>query len=76
MPSSVIDRTFAVNVRGALLMTREFVKRRDDYGRIINLSTDAAQVFAYGTSRAAIEAFTRSIAAEVGKYGIRYGNYR
>ncbi|MDR1581557.1 MAG: SDR family NAD(P)-dependent oxidoreductase, partial [Synergistaceae bacterium] len=42
----VIDRTFAVNVRGTLLMIREFVKRRSNYGRIINLSTDAAQVFA------------------------------
>jgi 3-oxoacyl-[acyl-carrier protein] reductase len=76
MPSSVIDRAFAVNVRVALLMTREFVKRRDDYGRIINLSTDATQVFTYGASKAAIEAFTRSIVAEVGKYGMRYGNYR
>ncbi|MDR2260140.1 MAG: SDR family oxidoreductase, partial [Azoarcus sp.] len=62
----VIDRTFAVNARGTLLMIREFVKRRSDYGRIINLSTDAAQVFAgqiaYGASKAAVEAFTRSIA--------------
>ncbi len=42
----VIDETFAVNVRGSLLMTAEFVRRRGDYGRIINLSTDSAQVFA------------------------------
>ena len=70
----VIDNTFAVNVRGSLLMTREFVNRRGDYGRIINISTDAAQVFAgqitYGASKATLEALTRSIALEVGKYGI------
>ena len=71
---NVIDDTFAVNVRGSLLMTREFVKRRGDYGRIINISTDAAQIFAgqitYGASKATLEALTRSIALEVAQYGI------
>ena len=71
---SVIDDTFAVNVRGSILMTKEFVNRRGNYGRIINLSTDAAQVFAgqitYGASKATLEALTRSIALEVAKYGI------
>ena len=70
----VIDDTFAVNVRGSLLMTREFVNHRSDYGRIIYLSTDAAQIFAgqitYGASKATLEALTRSIALEVAKYGI------
>ena len=71
---SVIDDTFAVNVRGSILMTREFINQRGDYGRIINLSTDAAQVFAgqitYGASKATLEALTRSVALEAGKYGI------
>ena len=70
----VIDDTFAVNVRGTLLMTGEFIRQRGNYGRIINLSTDAAQIFAgqitYGASKAAIEALTRSIALEVAGYGI------
>ena len=70
----VIDDTFAVNVRGSLLMMREFIRHRGDYGRIVNISTDAAQVFAgqitYGASKATLEALTRSIALEVGKYGI------
>ena len=70
----VIDETFAVNVRGSLLMTRELVNHRSDYGRVINLSTDAAQVFAgqitYGASKATLEALTRSIALEVAPYGI------
>ena len=71
---AVIDDTFAVNVRGSILMIKEFVKHRGDHGRIINLSTDAAQVFAgqitYGASKATMEALTRSIALEVAKYGI------
>ena len=71
---NVIDGTFAVNVRGSIMMTKEFVHNRGDYGRIINLSTDAAQTFAgqitYGASKATIEALTRSIALEVAQYGI------
>lgn len=71
---AVIDDTFAVNVRSSVLMTREFLRRRGDYGRIINLSTDAAQVFAgqiaYGASKAALEALTRSVALEAAKYGV------
>ena len=70
----VVDDTFAVNVRGSILMTREFVNHRSDYGRIINIPTDASQVFAgqiaYGASKATMEALTRSIALEVAKYGI------
>lgn len=71
---NVIDDTFAVNVRGSILMTREFINNRGKYGRIINISTDASQTFAgqitYGASKATLEALTRSIALEVGKYGI------
>ena len=70
----VIDDTFAVNVRGSILMTSEFIRQRNDYGRIINLSTDAAQIFAgqitYGASKASMEALTRSIALEAAPYGI------
>jgi len=71
---NVIDDTFAVNVRGSILMIREFIKHRGDYGRIINISTDAAQSFAgqitYGASKATLEALTRSVALEVAQYGI------
>lgn len=73
-----IDQHFAVNTRAMVLMIAEFVrrykKRGAKCGRIINLSTDAAQCFAgsisYGASKAATEAFTRSIACEVGSLGI------
>ena len=70
----IIDDTFAVNVRGSILMTREFINNRGDFGRIITISTDAAQVFAgqitYGASKATLEALTRSIALETAQYGI------
>ena len=74
LPRQVIDDTFGVNVRGTLLMTREFVNNHSNYGRIINISTDAAQAFpgqiTYGASKATLEALTRSIALEVAPYGI------
>ncbi|MGL5694221.1 MAG: SDR family NAD(P)-dependent oxidoreductase [Peptostreptococcaceae bacterium] len=44
------------------------------YGRVVNFSTDSAQVMAgqiaYGSSKAAVEALTRSIAMEVGYLGV------
>ena len=70
----VIDDTFGVNVRGSLLMMREFINHRGEYGRIVNISTDAAQALpgqiTYGASKATLEALTRSIALEVAQYGI------
>lgn len=72
------DRMFQVNVRAAMLLMREFAvrhrRRNATGGRIINLSTDAAQNFpgqiTYGASKAAIEALTRSVAHELGPLGI------
>ena len=56
------------------MMMREMINHRGDYGRIINLSTDASQVFAgqitYGASKATLEALTRGVALEVAQYGI------
>lgn len=72
------DRHFDVNARGTLLLIREFARRHEKHdqstGRIVNVSTDAAQHFAtqisYGASKAAVEAFTRSVAVELGPLGI------
>jgi len=73
-----IEKTYSVNVEAAILLISEFVQRhkkqKKKWGRIINLSTEPSQCFAgqisYGSSKAAIEAFTRSIAFEVGPLGI------
>ena len=69
-----IEEILSVNVKAAVLLIKEFVKRSKKGGRIINISTDAAQRFAgqimYGASKATMEALTRSIAMEAGKLGI------
>jgi 3-oxoacyl-[acyl-carrier protein] reductase len=77
--SEVIDRTYAVNVRASILLTQEFVKRYRKSnlkkGAVVNISTNAAQYFAgeihYGATKAAMEAYTRSLSIELGGYGIR-----
>lgn len=73
-----IDRHFAVNVRASVLLMAEFTRRhvaRDArWGRIINISTDAADAHSlnvsYAASKHAIESYSRSAASELGKYGI------
>lgn len=72
------DRHFTVNSRGMALMMAEFAKRcvqrKAKWGRIINISTDGAYCFpsdiSYGASKLAVEAYSRSAASELGKYGI------
>jgi 3-oxoacyl-[acyl-carrier protein] reductase len=76
--AEVIDKHFAINTRAYALMMREYVHRylaRDaKWGRIINLSTDAAHAHesnvSYAASKHAIESYSRSAAVELGKYGI------
>ena len=73
-----IDRHFEVNTRAAVLMIAEYVRRHRSrngtWGRVVNISTDCAQVFgaqiSYGASKAAMEAYTRSIALEAAPHGI------
>ena len=73
-----IDTHFSVNSRAYALMMAEyanrFVARRAEWGRIINVSTDAAHAHianvSYAASKHAIESYSRSAAAELGKYGI------
>jgi len=76
--AEAIDRHFAVNTRAPVLLIAEFARRFDGRrgkgGRVINISTDWARAFAgeiaYGASKAALEAFTRSLAMELGPAGI------
>ncbi len=75
---AVADDHFAVNARSyALLMAeyiRRYVERGAHWGRIINVSTDAAHAhpssISYAATKHAIESYSRSAALEVGKYGI------
>ncbi len=73
-----IDQHMAVNVRATVLLMREFTRRHvargADWGRIVNISTDAAHAHgsnvSYAASKHAIESYSRSAASELGKYGI------
>lgn len=73
-----IDAHFAINARAVALLMREYVqrclRRGATWGRIINLSTDAAHAHvgnvSYAASRHAVESYSRSADAESGRYGI------
>lgn len=73
-----IDRHFAVNVRATTLLMAEFARRHvgsgATWGRIVNISTDAAHAHSlnvsYAASKHAIESYSRSAATELGKYGV------
>jgi 3-oxoacyl-[acyl-carrier protein] reductase len=76
--AEVIDAHFTINARAYALLMREYVQRflarGAKWGRIINLSTDAAHAHvanvSYAASKHAIESYSRSAALELGKYGI------
>ena len=69
---------FAVNTRATALMMTEFAKRslarKDNVGRIVNISTDSCHCvpseISYAASKHAMESYTRSAAVELGRYGI------
>ena len=69
------DRQMAVNAKGPFFVSRAALPRLRDGGRIINLSSMVAQVaypscLAYAMSKAAINHFSVSLAAELGARGI------
>lgn len=76
--ASSLDAHYAVNTRATVLMMTEFLRRYLErgarWGRIINVSTDAADAHAgavnYAGSKHAMESYSRSAAHELGKYGI------
>ena len=69
------DRQFAVNVRGLLFATQAAARQMGAGGRILHISSGAAQAAPPGTSvysasKAAVEAMAKSHAAELGARGI------
>lgn len=77
IPYSSIENIFKVNVFGAMLCCREAVKLmlRNKFGRIINIGSMAARhevpgESLYTASKAAMNAYTRVLAKEVGKMNI------
>jgi 3-oxoacyl-[acyl-carrier protein] reductase len=69
------DTIFDLNVRGLFFVTQEAVRLMPDNGRIVSLSSgitraNVANGSVYSGSKAAVEAFTRCWAAELGPRGI------
>lgn len=65
-----VDRMFAVNVRGAILVTREALPHMRDGGRIINIASELAylgraEASVYCATKAALLGLTRSWAREL-----------
>lgn len=80
--AAAIDKTFAVNVTGAILCAREAVRRMSTRrggsgGAIVNISSIAVRTGAagewvhYAASKGAIDSFTIGLAREVATEGIR-----
>jgi NAD(P)-dependent dehydrogenase (short-subunit alcohol dehydrogenase family) len=80
--AAAIEKTFAVNVTGAILCAREAVRRMSTKrggagGAIVNISSRAAHTGSpgewvhYAASKGAIDSFTIGLAREVATEGIR-----
>ena len=79
LDAATIDAHYAVNMRGAMLLTAEFARRfvsaDGRFGRVVNLTSGQGlgpmpEELAYGATKGAIEAFTRSLAPAVAGMGI------
>lgn len=69
------DQIFDNNVKGAFFLTRALVDDLADFGRVINISSAGSRladpgIIVYTMAKAAVEAFTRVLAAELGPRGI------
>ncbi|MET0788997.1 MAG: SDR family NAD(P)-dependent oxidoreductase, partial [Cellulomonas sp.] len=70
------DSVMSVHLRGAFLMSREVQKHQvaAGWGRIVNLSSTSALgnrgQANYATAKAGIQGFTKTLAFELGRYGI------
>jgi 2-hydroxycyclohexanecarboxyl-CoA dehydrogenase len=75
------DRMFAINVRGAFIVTQEVLPdmKVAKWGRIVNISSSSAQTGTrvqvhYSASKGAIVSMTRSLAEALGPHGITVNN--
>lgn len=69
------DRMYAVNVRAPFFLIQKGLDRFSPGGRIINISSAVTRLappeaIAYGTSKGALDAFTRILAKAIGGWGI------
>lgn len=70
------DEVFAVNTKAPFFIVQEGLPRLRDGGRIVNVSTSFthglrnAELLAYAMSKAALDAFTATLAKELGHRGV------
>jgi NAD(P)-dependent dehydrogenase (short-subunit alcohol dehydrogenase family) len=87
LEESALQRLFAINVIGTILCCREAVRRMSTRhggkgGAIVNVSSMAAAIggrpgrTAYAASKGAVDSFTRGLAREVAREGIRVNALR
>ncbi|MDR2078839.1 MAG: glucose 1-dehydrogenase [Treponema sp.] len=76
--NELIDETLGINVKGVLYAIRAVtpIMKKQNYGRIINVSSicgkmgDHSTTFVYGASKGALLSVTRSVAYQLGPFGI------
>jgi 3-oxoacyl-[acyl-carrier protein] reductase len=74
----IIDKTLDINVKGILYAIRAVtpIMKAQKYGRIVNVASitgkngDNTTVFVYGASKGAVISLTRSVARQLGPFGI------
>lgn len=74
----IIDNTLDINVKGVLYAIRKVapIMKKQGYGRIVNVASitgkngDNSTVFVYGASKGAVISMTRSVARQLGPYGV------
>lgn len=75
MTEADFDRLFATNVKGTFLVTRQALPHLRDGGRVINISSMVSLAaypgsIAYAMTKAALNSFTLSLAADLARRGI------
>jgi len=76
--NELIDQTLAINVKGILYGIRAVtpIMKKQQYGKIINVASitgkngDNSTTFVYGASKGAVISLTRSVARQLGPFGI------
>lgn len=76
--NELIDKTIDINIKGVLYTIREVtpIMKAQGYGRIVNVASitgkngDNSTTFVYGASKGAVITITRSVARQLGPFGI------
>ena len=76
--NELIDSTIDINIKGLLYTIRSAapIMKNQKYGKIVNVASitgkngDNSTTFVYGASKGAVIAMTRSVARQLGPYGV------